>query len=101
MRAKLLARRLHKWLALLVGAQLLVFYMVAVHIDIIHGDMLVRPVEPGLGQHLDGVLPVPAVLDRHPDAGGLTLSMRGDQPIYRLERVTSNEAVGSSPGGQA
>ena len=84
-----------------VSATTVGFYMVAVHIDIIHGDMLVRPVEPGLGQHLDGVLPVPAVLDRHPDAGGLTLSMRGDQPIYRLERVTSNEAVGSSPGGQA
>ena len=44
----LLVRRTHKWLALVVGVQALLwtltgFYMVAVHIDTIHGDNLVRP----------------------------------------------------------
>ena len=44
----LLVRRTHKWLALVVGVQALLWaltgmYMVAVHIDIIHGDHLVRP----------------------------------------------------------
>lgn len=44
----LVIRRTHKWLALIVGVQVLLwtltgFYMVAVHIDIIHGDDLVRP----------------------------------------------------------
>lgn len=43
----LLVRRTHKWLALVVGVQALLWsltglYMVAVHIDIIHGDHLVR-----------------------------------------------------------
>jgi len=43
----LLVRRTHKWLALAVGVQALLWtltgmYMVAVHIDIIHGDHLVR-----------------------------------------------------------
>ena len=88
MRAKLLSRRLHKWLALLVGAQLLIwsvsgFYMVAVHIDIIHGDMLVKPVEPDLGRHLERALPVPEILARYPDTTALSMASRGGQPIYR------------------
>ena len=45
----LLVRRTHKWLALVVGLQVVLwtatgFYMVVVHIDTIHGDHLVRPV---------------------------------------------------------
>ncbi len=53
----LLARRTHKWLAVFVAAQAVIWtlsglYMTAVHIDVIHGDHLVRmpeqrPVSPG------------------------------------------------------
>jgi uncharacterized iron-regulated membrane protein len=47
MRFRIAARKTHKWLALLVGAQLVIWsltglYMVTVHIDTIHGDHLVR-----------------------------------------------------------
>src|SRR5919201_830574 len=47
MKPSLLSRSVHKWLALFVGLQLLVwavtgFYMVAVDLDFIHGDPLVR-----------------------------------------------------------
>lgn len=43
----LVARRFHKWLALIVGIQVVLwtltgFYMVVIHIDRIHGDHLVR-----------------------------------------------------------
>ena len=46
-RVPLLARRLHKWVALLVGLQLLIWtvtglYMVTVDLDFIHGDHLVK-----------------------------------------------------------
>jgi hypothetical protein len=46
-RLPLLARRLHKWIALVVGVQALVwtlsgFYMVAIDLDFIHGDHLIR-----------------------------------------------------------
>ena len=46
----MLSRRAHKWLALLVGVQLVIWtltglYMTAVHIDIIHGDHLIRQVD--------------------------------------------------------
>ena len=47
MKSSLLSRSVHKWLALFVGLQLLVwaitgFYMVAIDLDFIHGDSLVR-----------------------------------------------------------
>ena len=47
MKLTLLSRTLHKWLTLFVGLQLLVwavtgFYMVAIDLDFIHGDSLVR-----------------------------------------------------------
>jgi hypothetical protein len=47
----LLARRTHKWLAVIVGLQAVLWtlsglYMTAVHIDIIHGDHFVRTPEP-------------------------------------------------------
>lgn len=50
-RAPLLARRLHKWIALVIGVQALVwslsgFYMVAIDLDFIHGDHLVREEAP-------------------------------------------------------
>jgi hypothetical protein len=91
MRAKLLSRRLHKWLAIVVGLQLLIwsgsgFYMVAVHIDIIHGDMLVRPQASTVAGHLDAVQPILQLLARYPDTTAVTLSSRGGQPVYQLTR---------------
>jgi uncharacterized iron-regulated membrane protein len=98
-----LSRRLHKWLALLVGAQLLVwalsgFYMVVVHIDIIHGDMLVKPVDADLGRSLDQYLPIPMLLERYPDASAVTLSRRGTRPVYRLHGEESRQVVDAYSG---
>ena len=47
MRTHVIARKTHKWLGLFIGAQVVIWslsglYMTAVHIDIIHGDHLVR-----------------------------------------------------------
>jgi uncharacterized iron-regulated membrane protein len=47
MKASRLAQKIHKWLGLLIGLQLVIwsisgFYMVVVDIDIIHGDHLVN-----------------------------------------------------------
>ena len=48
MRLPALARKTHKWLALIIGLQAVFWtisgvYMTAIHIDTIHGDHLVRP----------------------------------------------------------
>ena len=56
MKPSLLSRSVHKWLTLFVGLQLLVwavtgFYMVAVDLDFIHGDSLVRNLRYADRQH--------------------------------------------------
>lgn len=50
-RPHVLSRRAHKWLALVVGVQAVIWtlsglYMTAVHIDIIHGDHFIRQEQP-------------------------------------------------------
>lgn len=51
MRTRVIARKTHKWLGLAVGLQVVIWsltglYMTSVHIDIIHGDHLVREAAP-------------------------------------------------------
>ncbi|MDP9422061.1 MAG: hypothetical protein M3Q19_04365, partial [Pseudomonadota bacterium] len=51
MRLHIAARKTHKWLGLFIGIQVVIWslsglYMTAVHIDIIHGDHLVRTPKP-------------------------------------------------------
>jgi hypothetical protein len=89
MNAVKLSRKVHKWIALIVGIQLFLwalsgFYMVAVHIDIIHGDMLVKDVQKNISH--DDRLHVP--LDRlailHPDAQRITLKAMMGRPVYQI-----------------
>lgn len=99
----MLSRRLHKWLALLVGAQLVVwamsgFFMVAVHIDIIHGDMLVKPVEPALGPWLDDVVPIHELVARYPGTGAVSLISRNGQPVYQLEGEQGQQWLDATSG---
>jgi uncharacterized iron-regulated membrane protein len=68
MKLTLLSRNLHKWLTLFVGAQLLVwavtgFYMVAVDLDFIHGDPLVRNLRTPVARSTT-VLPVAQLAPR-------------------------------------
>ena len=103
MRPKLLARRLHKWLAIIVGAQLVIwavsgFYMVVVDIDIIHGDMLVKPVEARLGSHLESALPIPELLANNPGASAVELRLRGERPVYLLNSESGRAVVDARSG---
>jgi hypothetical protein len=82
----LLARRTHKWLALVVGVQALIWtlsglYMTAVHIDIIHGDHFVRHAEPRPVDAAKLMDPV-AVARVVPGAEGLRLHWLLARPTY-------------------
>ena len=85
----LLVRRTHKWLALVVGVQALLwtltgFYMVAVHIDIIHGDNLVRsPVAQPFD--LDGLAAPSKVVAAAPGVSEIRLQRFFGQPVWRAE----------------
>ncbi|PAX06477.1 PepSY domain-containing protein [Sphingomonas lenta] len=91
----LVARRIHKWLALLVGLQVVLwtitgFYMVAVHIDIIHGDHLVRAAAPATYKLAD-LSPPAALLAEHPGAREIRLQRLLDRPVWRVD--TAQEAI--------
>ena len=92
-RLPLLARRLHKWIALVVGVQALVwtlsgFYMVAIDLDFIHGDHLIVEEAP---RSLDpAVLGDPVVAARAvPGATGVRLHRVHGRDVY----------IAASPGG--
>jgi uncharacterized iron-regulated membrane protein len=82
-------RKTHKWLALLVGVQALLwsltgFYMVAVHIDHVRGNHLVRT-EPAEPFRLDGLASPGAIVAAHPDAREVKLQRLFGRPVWRVE----------------
>ncbi len=82
----LLVRRVHKWLALAVGLQALIWtisgmYMVAVHIDYIHGDHLVRtPQEQPID--LSRLVAPSTVSSQLTNVQAVRLSQLPDRPTY-------------------
>ena len=90
MQAARLSRKIHKWIALLLGIQLFLwalsgFYMVVVHIDTIHGDMLVKNMNRPIDIDISRVLPMDLLVQRHPDARGITLKSLINRPVYLVE----------------
>ncbi len=82
----LLARRTHKWLALVIGFQALIWtmsglYMTAVHIDIIHGDHFIRHPEatPITARELGDPIAAAASV---PGAQSVKLHRLLDRPVY-------------------
>lgn len=85
----LLIRRTHKWLALLVGVQALLWtltglYMVAVHIDIIHGDHLVRETRVAPFE-LAALAPAARIVAAVPGVSEIRLQRFLDRPVWRAE----------------
>src|SRR5262245_21641921 len=83
-------RSWHKWLGLVLGLQLLIwsvsgFYMVALNIDFIHGDHLVRAGSRPLAP-LDGVLAIPRLVEANPEllSARLTTLPGFARPVYEL-----------------
>ena len=82
-------RRLHKWLALLVGLQIALwtltgFYMVAVHIDTIHGDNLVRT-QPRERFDIAALTPPATLLTKARNAHEIRLQGLLGRPVWRVE----------------
>lgn len=89
MRLPALARKIHKWIALIVAIQAVFWtvtgiYMTAIHIDIIHGDRLVKPVaaQP-LG--LEGLVELGRLARLAPGLQTARLENQLGQPVYVVE----------------
>jgi uncharacterized iron-regulated membrane protein len=74
--------------------------MVVVHIDTIHGDMLVTNMKPELGLGRDETLPVAEVVARYPDTWKLTLSQRQGRAVYRAESKHGTRIVDAETGSE-
>jgi len=98
----LVVRRTHKWIALLVGIQVVLwtatgFYMVLVHIDTIHGDHLVRP--PAVRRlEIAGLYSPALVAAAVPGAAEVRLDQRLGRPIWRVQSPTGVSAYDTVSG---
>ncbi|AHE56607.1 hypothetical protein [Sphingomonas sanxanigenens] len=85
----LVVRRIHKWLALFVGVQVVLwtitgFYMVVIHIDTIHGDHLVKTA-PTATIATAGLVPPATVAAAVEGATEVQLQQRLGRPIWRVQ----------------
>jgi uncharacterized iron-regulated membrane protein len=101
-RLPLLARRLHKWFALLLAAQVLIWtftglYMVAVDLDIIHGDHLVKE-PPRSSVPLARLADPLSVARQVPGAKSVRLYWRGERPAYAIAGSTGTMTVDAVTG---
>lgn len=99
----LLARRTHKWFSLIMGVQALFWivsglYMTAIHIDIIHGDHLIRTPD-AKPIATDGLVEPSAILKGADRTSSLRLVQQLDQPLYILTDA-SGQALYDARSGQ-
>jgi hypothetical protein len=101
-----LSRSLHKWLALFLGLQLLVwavtgFYMVAIDLDFIHGDPLVRNLRTPLDRTTN-VVPVSELTSRYPQITLVSLHSLPslNAPVYELTAAGRKVLVDAASGQQ-
>lgn len=85
----IIARNLHKWLGLLVGAQVLIWllsglYMVIVNIDFIHGDSLVRNTQRELGLPGTTDTGVADLIERFPEATTIDFTAIMEKTHYTI-----------------
>jgi uncharacterized iron-regulated membrane protein len=106
MKLSLLSRSVHKWLALFVGLQLLVwaitgFYMVAIDLDFIHGDSLVRNLRTPVGS-TQRVLPVAQIAAQYPEISLVSLHALPvlSTPVYELTAAGRRVLVDAMSGQQ-
>lgn len=101
-RVPLFARRLHKWAALLIGLQVLIWtftglYMVAVDLDIIHGDHLVKAPAPGAVAAARLADPI-GVARQVAGATEVRLFWSGQQPRYAVSAEAGVQMFDAASG---
>ncbi|MBA3511261.1 PepSY domain-containing protein [Sphingomonas sp.] len=101
MRTRVIARKTHKWLGLLVGLQVVIWsltglYMTAIHLDIIHGDHLIREAHPkpaDVSQLRD-----PVAVAANYGGEGARLTWVRNRPAYIVTTPTGEKVVDAVSG---
>lgn len=105
MKAPFLARKAHKWLALIVGIQAMFWmvsgaYMATVDIDFIHGDPLVRNVVEPVNRDLPGLYPMGDILERYPQATQVQFVARRGHPHYVVKTAQGSTLLDATTGAE-
>ena len=101
MRLHIAARKVHKWLGLFIGVQIVLWslsgvYMTVVHIDTIHGDHLIRrPVSHTIPAK-ELADPIAAMIAN--DAQSVRLTWLRGQPIYVANSDAGETAIDARTG---
>jgi uncharacterized iron-regulated membrane protein len=86
-----LSQKIHKWLGLLVGIQLVIwtisgFYMVVIDIDIIHGDHLVQPAAELSAESVrEFSTKLPQLTRTYPEAQSLSLESLAGRAVFKVK----------------
>lgn len=102
MRLSYWVRRCHKWIALVIGVQALLWmasgvYMTVVPIDIIHGDHLTHPAGEPLAPSAHR-LSVPQLMERVPGISSFRLKSLLGREVFEIERAGKTELVDADSG---
>ncbi|MFT5135828.1 MAG: putative iron-regulated membrane protein [Arenicella sp.] len=91
MKTSRLSQKIHKWLGLLVGIQLVIwtisgFYMVVIDIDIIHGDHLVQPAAELSAESVrEFSTKLPQLTRTYPEAQSLSLESLAGRAVFKVK----------------
>lgn len=104
MRLPLLARTTHKWFALIIAIQAVFWtfsgiYMTVVHIDIIHGDRLVRAIEPA-PLELSAIVQPSEIAAKVPGFFSAKLDQQLGKPVYVVKGEGSTELFDATSGAK-
>lgn len=96
------ARRAHRWIALVVGVQALLWmltglYMTAIPIELIHGDHLAHVAAEPLSETAVRV-DTSVLSERYPDLTGFRLKQLMGQTVYELHQGGKTTLVDSTTG---
>lgn len=104
MRLPALARTTHKWLALIIAIQAVFWtltgvYMTVVHIDIIHGDRLVKA-QPSIPVDVTGLVEPAHLLQLVPGFRSARLERQLGEPVYIVETESEKSLFDARTGAK-
>jgi len=89
MNSKLMSkiRKLHRWLALIVGIQLFIWtasglYMTAMPLYMVHGKHLITPVESTIINTNETIFPIASILQQHNEVTSVEFKKIANQSVY-------------------
>jgi hypothetical protein len=96
-------RQWHKWLSLIIGAQVMLWlatgvYMVVVNLDFIHGDHLVQNMNETIAADYQPDVSFADMLVEFPDASEIALASWVGQAVYRVKSPAGSHLVSAETG---